>query len=402
MRRQNGMGTGMGLKTPRTVARAAWAAGLSLVLAAPAALAGTLIVTGDDGKAARVDGAYVVDPHRVPDAFVVLDARSSPARILGETEVHHSVSSPPSAIALAPGGHLALLAAPNRIDPRHPAELTPESYLQVITIQHGRPRLVKRIPLPHQPLSVAISPAGTLALTVERQGELSVLGIRGREVALRKTLVIGTPKSITSAVAITPDSRWALVTFRGEDKLGVLPIADGAVSPIAYEIPTGHNPYGVRIAPNGRLAVVANVSHAKHKTHDSITVIDLTTQPFRASAEISVPPNPEGIAISPDSSWVAVSSIDGSNERRASPSYHDHGILSLFRVEKGTLQLVGTAPTGHDSQGVIFTPDSRRLLVEDYVEHALSVYDVRASGPVATGNHIAMPGGPASIASAPN
>ena len=363
-------------------------------------MAGTLIVAGDDGKAARVDGAYIVDPRRVPDTFVVLDAGSSPPRILGETQVHHSVSAPPSAVALAPGGHLALLAAPDRIDPQNPTQLAPESYLQVIAIRHGRPRLLQRIALPHQPLSVAIAATGTLALTVQRQGELSVFGIRGREVELRKTLVIGTPKSVTSAVAITPDERWALVTFRGEDELGVLPIRGGQVSAPAYRIPTGHNPYGVQVAPDGRLAVVADVSHAKHKTHDSITVVDLTAHPFKAVAEIDVPPNPEGIAISPDSRWVAVSCINGSNARRASPSYHDHGVLSLFRVEKGTLQLVGTAATGHDSQGVIFTADSRRVLVEDYVEHALSVYDVRATGPVATGTHVQMPGGPASIAAA--
>lgn len=392
----------MGMNVRRTITWAGWAAGMSLTLAAAARPAGTLIVTGDDGKAARVDGAYIVDPHRVPDAFVVVDAGSSPPRILGETEVHHSVSAPPSAVALAPGGHLALLAAPNRIDPRHPGKFAPESYLQVIAIQHGRPRLVKRIPLPYQPFSVAIDSVGTLALTVESQGELSVFAIHDGDVALKKTLVIGTPESITSAVAITPDGRWALVTFRGEDKLGVLPIDGGMVAPIAYKIATGHNPYGVQIAPNGRLAIVANVSHAKHKTHDSVTVIDLTTRPFRALAEIDVPPNAEGIAISPDSKWVAVSCIDGSNERKTSASYHDHGVLSLFRVAKGTLQLAGTAPTGHNSQGVIFTADSRRVLVEDYVEHALSVYDVRTGGPVATGIHVEMPGGPASIAAAPN
>lgn len=383
-------------------ALAALAAGVSLTAAAPAARAGALIVSGDDGKAARVDGAYIIDPHRVPDAFVVLDARSFPPRIVGETTVHHSVSAPPSAVALAPGGQVALLAAPDRIDPKKRTGFEPESFLQVIVIRQGRPHVVKRIALPHQPVSVAINSAGTLALTVARQGELAVLGIRGHDVELKRTLVIGSPKAITSALAITPDGRWALVTFRGEDTLGVLPIDGGEVSPVSYKIPTGHNPYGVVIAADGRFAVVANVSHAKHKTHDSVTLINLTARPFRATAEISVPPNAEGIAISPDSRWVAVSCIDGSNERPTSPSYRDHGVLLLFRVENGTLRLLGTAPTGHNSQGVIFTPDSRHILVQNYVEHAISLFNVSTAGPVATRTHVEMPGGPASIAAAPN
>jgi Lactonase, 7-bladed beta-propeller len=396
------------MRVTRNLLLAVLAAGLSLPAAAPAARAGSgagagaLIVSGDDGKAARVDGAYIVDPHRVPDAFVVLDAGSFPPHIIGETTVHHSVSAPPSAVALAPSGQLALLAAPDRIDAQKPGGFAPESFLQVIAIREGRPHVMKHIALPHQPVSVAINAAGTLALTVEKQGEVSVFDIRGRDVELRKTLVIGGPKAVSSALAITPDGRWALVTFRGEDQLGVLPIAGGKVSPPAYRIATGHNPYGIAIAADGRFAVVANVSHAKHKTHDSVTLIDLTAQPFRATAEINVPPNAEGIAISPDSRWVAVSCIAGSNERRTSPSYRDHGVLALFRAANGTLQLLGTAPTGHNSQGVIFTPDSRHILVQDYVEHAISLFDVSTHGPIATRSPIAMPGGPASIAAAPN
>jgi hypothetical protein len=61
-------------------------------------------------------------------------------------------------------------------------------------------------------------------------------------------------------------------------------------------------------------------------------------------------------------------------------------------------ELLGTANTGHNTQGVEFTPDGRHILVQDYVEAVLSSYDVGKHGPVGPGIHIKMPGRPASIA----
>ena len=92
---------------------------------------------------------------------MVLDAKTLPLKILGQMNVHHSVSAPPSAVALAPEQHLALLAAPNHVDPADPTKLITESFLQVITIKDGNPVLAKEIALPRQPIAVAIDRRGT-------------------------------------------------------------------------------------------------------------------------------------------------------------------------------------------------------------------------------------------------
>jgi DNA-binding beta-propeller fold protein YncE len=372
---------------------------LSLTLPAAPAIAGSVIVSGDDGKAARVDGGYKVDAHPVADTLVVLDAGSFPPHIVGQTEAHHSVSAPPTAVAVTPDHRIALLAAPNRVDAADPTKLVTEAFLQVIDVDGAKTHLLKRIDLPHQPISVAISKSGALALTVQAEGELSVLSISGRDVELVKTLQIGSPTSRTSGVAITPDQKWALVSYRNENAVGVLSIRGEEVAPPSYKIPTGRNPYAIEIAPNGRFAVVGDVSITNGHAEDSFTVIDLATKPFRVAAQISAPATPEGVAISPDSRWIAVSSINGSNAAASSAEFHDYGLIALYRVANGLPVATGTARTGHNAQGVVFTPDSKYLLVQDYMESDLSAFRVGPNGPVDTGVRVKMPGRPASIRS---
>jgi hypothetical protein len=370
------------------------------VVAGQPALAGTLIVSGNDAKVGRVDGSYVVDPNAPPDQLVVLDAATFPPRIIGQTAVHHSVSAPPTAVALSPDEKIALLAAPNRIDPANPTQLIAESFLQVIAIDGANTRMTQQIPLPHQPQSVAINKAGTLAVTVQNSGELSLFAIHGIKVELLQTMPLGGPEARPNGVAFTPDGHWLLVSFRGQDKVAVLSVQGEDVS-LQYQLATGHSPYVVKVAPNGKFAIVGDVTQSKDEgagVEDSVTLIDLTTQPFKVVQQLEVPLGPEGLAISPDSTWLAVCSINGSNAKPSNPAYHDFGILSLFRMHGLKPALVGTAHTGHNSQGAEFTPDGRHLLVQDYVEAVLSTYEIGKRGPVETGIRIGMPGRPASIA----
>ena len=364
------------------------------------AQAGSLLVSGNDAKAAQLGGGYKVDANPPPDTLMVLDARTLPLKTLGKVDVHHSVSAPPSSVALSPDEHLALLAAPNRVDPADPTKLIAESFLQVIAIKDGNPSLTKEIPLPHQPIAVTIDRQGTRAFTVQREGELSLFSVRHGEVTLLNTMTIGDANSKTSDIALTPDGRWALVAYRGEDAIGVFAL-EGEMPALQYKIPVGKNPYGVHVAPNGTFAVVANVRQEGRPANDTINLIDLTQIPFKVVQQIAVAPNPEGLAISPDSKWVAVGSINGANRTQDNPDFHDYGLLTVFRASKNALAAAGDAHTGHNTQGVIFTPDSKHLLVQDYMEKSLSVFALDEKGALTRGEGMAMPGRPASIAAAP-
>lgn len=381
----------------------AWSAAgvLALTLSATCADAGPLIVSGNDGKSARIEGAYKVDQHPVPDTLVIMDAAAFPPRIVGQVEVHHGVIAPPTSVAITPDHSLALLAVPNRVDPADPSKLVAESFLQVIALDGAKSRLAERVELPNQPASVAISKTGAFALTVQRPGELSVLDIRQGKVTLRNTLTIGAPTSGSTAVAITPDSKWALVAYRGENSVGVVSIGPGNTpAPPAYRIPVGRNPFSIQMAPNGRFAVVGEIASINDNPTDTISVIDLTAQPFKVAIQIETASNPEGVAISPDSQWVAISAMNGSNFAAKSPAFNDYGLLTLYRLADGKLTPVGSAKMGHNAQGVVFSADGKRLFVQDYMEQAISVYDVGPTGPKDTGVRIKIPGRPASIAAA--
>jgi 6-phosphogluconolactonase (cycloisomerase 2 family) len=374
------------------------AGALAAMLSATCASAGPIIVSGNDGKSARVEGAYKVDQHPVPDTLVVMDAATFPPRIVGQVEVHHGVIAPPTSVAITPDHSLALLAVPNRVDPADPTKLIAESFLQVIALDGAKSRLAARVDLPNQPASVAISKTGAFALTVQRPGELSVLDIKAGKVTLRNTLTIGAATSGATAVAITPDSKWALVAYRSENSVGVLPISNGMVGPVAYRIPVGRNPFSIQMAPNGRFAVVGEIASINDNPVDTVSVIDLAAEPFKVATQIETASNPEGVAISPDSQWVAVSAMNGTNFAAKSSAFNDFGLLTLYRWADGKLTAVGSAKAGHNSQGVVFSGDGKRLFVQDFMEQAISTYTVGPDGPKDTGVRIKMPGRPAAFA----
>ena len=112
-------------------------------------------------------------------------------------------------------------------------------------------------------------------------------------------------------------------------------------------------------------------------------------------------PSPEGIAISPDSQWLAVGSANGTNRTKDSPFRAKNGQLALFSLRGGTATRIGEALTGQNTQGIAFTPDSQHILVQNYVEQEIAVYAVTDAGPRDTGVRVKLKGCPASLRTAP-
>jgi DNA-binding beta-propeller fold protein YncE len=376
------------------------ALGLMLTLAgAAAAPCGSLIVSANDGKAPLVNGSYKVDDPPAADTLAVIDAATFPAKLVGQVEVQHSVAAPPFAVALSPDEKLALVAAPNKIDPADKGKLVTETFIQVVDVGARPPRLIDRVALPHQPIGVSINRQGDLALVAHFEGEISVLSIRGAKVELLETIRIGDEKSRVSHAAFTPDGKFALATRRNDGVVAVLQIENGKVAYTKRDITVGSNPYSIDIAPDGKWAAVANIGRGSGD-NDSVTLIDLSREPFRAVEYVAVPPSPEGIAISPDSQFLAVSTINGTNKAKDSPFFSDAGKLELYAVKDGKPLKLAEAATGHNCQGVIFAPDSRHIIVQNYMEQELAVY-VFADGALRdTGERIKLPARPAAIRAA--
>jgi DNA-binding beta-propeller fold protein YncE len=304
-------------------------------------------------------------------------------------------------VALSPDEKLALVSIPNKIDPQDKTKLAWEAFLQVVDLEATPPAVTARLPLPGHPWGVSISRAGDLALVAQpTQGTISIFTITGKAVTPAGSVTIGDEKSRVSHVAITPDGKWALATKRGEGTVAVLKIDGSKVEYTKRDITAGSNPYVVEISSDGTLAVAANVGRPSGDA-DSVTIIDLTRQPFRAVQHVTVGPSPEGIAISPDSQWLAVGSANGTNRTKDSPFRAENGQLALFSLRGGTATRVGEALTGQNTQGLAFTPDSQRILVQNYVEQEIAVYAVTDAGPRDTGVRVKIKGSPASLRTAP-
>ena len=128
---------------------------------------------------------------------------------------------------------------------------------------------------------------------------------------------------------------------------------------------------------------------------------DVSKRPFRAVQQISVPATPEGVGISPDGKWIVVSSMAGSNLTADDPGRKKLGRVGLYAIRNGQAVKVNELPGGEAAQGVVFSKDSKTVLVQFDVERAIAVYAVRGGKLVDTGQRISFAAGPVSIRSMP-
>jgi hypothetical protein len=89
--------------------------------------------------------------------------------------------------------------------------------------------------------------------------------------------------------------------------------------------------------------------------------------------------------------------MSGSNKPNTSPFYRSKGRVIVFRVEGKKLVRHGEADVGNWSQGAVFSPDNRMLLVQNMVQKDIQVFAVDERGLRDTGQRLPMKAGPSSI-----
>jgi len=198
----------------------------------------------------------------------------------------------------------------------------------------------------------------------------------------------------------------ALVSRAGDNMVSVLDVDGTHVTLEPRQITTGHAPDTLDVNREGTLAVVTNIGRSQGDV-DTVSLIDLTASPPRTIDTVAVANAPEGVAFSPDGRLVAVNSINGSFWPPGSPFYHPNGILTLYAVELPqqaapttagrVLRRIAEAPVGRASQGIAFSRNGQEILVQNLLDHDISVlgWDGRQ---LAERGRLAMPGGPAAIA----
>jgi DNA-binding beta-propeller fold protein YncE len=371
------------------------AAALLAAFAMPAVA--QLAVSANDGKVRMENGVVKIIPNN-PDTVAIIDMSVRPPKLSHEIEVPASIVGPPTSVAISPDRTFALVTANMKLDPADPSKQIPDNRMSIIDLKANPPAVIGTVETGKGPAGVAIGPKGNIALVANREeGTVSVFAIDSKVLTVLGKVDFGNPKSGPSGISITPDGSTALVTRDGDSRISVVAIDRDKAEYTKRDMFPGQRPYGVEISRKGDVAVVANIGVGQGDA-DTISLIDMKAKPVRVVETVTVGQTPEGIAMSPDGKWVAVTVMNGSNKPIASPFYNALGLLKLFRVAGKKLVYSSQVETGVWTQGVAFSPDSKTLLVQNKEQKELQVLAIRGGKVVDTRQRIAMKNGGAGIA----
>jgi len=368
-----------------------------LVLAGPARA--QLAVSANDGKQVLADGVQVVPVAPKPDSVSVIDLSARPPRLLGSVAAPTSVIGPPSSVAVAPDESFALVTSARKLSPEDPTAIVADDRVSVVALNGGTPRLTATLRAGAGASGVSINPAGTLALVANRaEGTVSVFAIAGGSLTPAGKVRIGPESSAPAMVVFFDGGRRALVSRDGDHRISLLAIDGARVTVEPAVLAAGLRPYQIDTAGPRRFAVVGNIGGGGRDV-DTLSLIDLAKPVPRVVDTAAVGLTPEGVKMSPDGRYVATTVNNGSNASPASPRYHQNGLLQVWRTADGHLVKAAQAATGGWGQGIAWSTDGRRLLVQCMVGERIEAFafDGRRLRRTAV---LPMPAGPAAIRTA--
>lgn len=336
----------------------------------PLAASAQLAVSANDGKLVLKDGASVIAPAPAPDTATIIDLNVFPPRVLGTVEAPASVLGPPQSVAIAPDESFALVTGAMQLSPD--GKLVPNDALTVIDLKTRK--VVQSLHAGPGAAGVSINRAGTLALVANRaDASLSIFTIAGSALTPAGKIAVGATGSGPSHVVFTPDGKRALVTRDGDHTVTVLAVDGAKVGPALTQISAGVRPYGIVMRPQGDFAIVANIG-ATPGDAATVSVIDLQSAFPRVVNTISVGPTPEGLALSRDGALLAVTVMNGSNQKPGSPFFHPFGLLKLYRVNGAQLTALTEAHIGHWCQGAAWNRAATVLLAQCMGDNEIEIF----------------------------
>ena len=308
-----------------------------------------------------------------PDTVDIIDMAARPPRVIASVAAPGSVVGPPTAVAVAPDESYAIVTGATKAQDGAPSGIAPDDVVSVIDLQAKPPAVVQTIKAGAGATTVRISPDGTLAIVVNRtEGTLSLFTIKDRRLADAGKLPID-PKSMPSGLVFLPDGRTALLSRYGDHQVSVLRIQGTTVTIDKRPITTGIAPYTIDITPDGRMAAISNMGRGDGDI-DSVSLIDLTREPFRTVQTLDIARSPEGLRFSPDGTILAVGAQNGTTKAQGTPLHNSQGRLILLALKDNHLHPVAEAPIGGWSQGIAFSRDGRTILVQNMIERTIDVF----------------------------
>lgn len=358
-----------------------------------------ILVSANDNKAVLVNGANVVPANPAADTVTIIDLGVSPPKVVGEVKAPASVVGPPQSVAIPRDESFALVTGAFKVDPADPKKAIPDNKLSVIDLKAKPPAVIATLEAGLGAAGVSINNAGTLALVANRsEGTVSVFTVAGNKLTPAGKIQLGDSKSGPSHVAFTPDGKSALVTRDGDNRVSILTIDGNKVEDSKAFMVGGVRPYSLEIGPKGDVAVFSNQGGGQGDI-DVINVIDLKAKPPRIVDTISVGQTPEGVGMSSDGKYVAVTVMNGSNRPKDHPAFNDFGLLQIYSVSGTTLRKIAQAKVGHWCQGAAFSKNNKTVVIQCMVEKNLQVFnfDGRSLKPAGT---VPLSGGGAGLRAA--
>jgi len=359
---------------------------LALVPLLTVGAAAQILVSANDNKAVLVNGANVVPVNPAADTVSIIDLGVSPPKLIGEVKAPASVVGPPQSVAISRDESFALVTGAFKVDPADPKKAIPDNKLSVIDLKAKPPAVIATLEAGLGAAGVSINNVGTLALVANRsEGTVSVFTIAGNNLTPAGKIQLGDSKSGPSHVAFTPDGKSALVTRDGDNRVSILTIDGNKVEDSKAFMVGGVRPYSLEIGPKGDVAVFSNQGGGQGDI-DVINVIDLRAKPPRIVDTISVGQTPEGVGMSSDGKYVAVTVMNGSNRPKDHPAFNDFGLLQVYSVNGTTLSKIAQTKVGHWCQGAAFSKNNKTVVIQCMVEKNLQVFnfDGRSLKPAGT------------------
>ena len=367
---------------------------------------GQVLIVGNDEKQGWDENAKPIFNEPGHDTLSVIDISKPEApHITATIPLINSIVGPPTNLAIHPSGEIALIA--NSLEPITQGwahRLDPDNKVFLIDLKATPPKVIGTITVGKQPSGMAISPKGDLALVTNRaDGTISVLSIRGKDVLVVDTVMVGTSADQVSAVAITPDGKHALVTKPAANKIALLSIDGQKVTYDKRDLPPGIFPYNVAVTPDGKLALTVDNGNGGGSDGNAkaVSVIDLETDPPRVIDHVTVGDSPEGLAISPKGDLAVTVEARGSNMPKSSFFYHPGGAVTALKIDGKKVTNGGEVNVGALPEAVAFSPDGQYLYVGNFIDGDLSVLRIDGTQLADTGQRFKLPGHPASMRGGP-
>jgi DNA-binding beta-propeller fold protein YncE len=374
--------------------------GLALAFAiagASMAARAEIAVSSNDAHTVTVNGQQIAAEPVVADTLSIVDLAKYPPQVAATIDVPGSVVGPPYAVAVAPDESFAIVSSATKLDSADPKKIVPDDRVSMIDLAGG-PKVVQQVTAGAGATSVGISPNGSLVLVANRtEGTVSAFRLNNKKLEALDKVDLGNPKAGPSGLAFVSD-RVALVSRDGDNMINVLRIDGNTITVDPRPLTTGVRPYTLAVAASGNLAAVSNMGRGDGDI-DTVSLIDVSSEPFRTVETISVGMSPEGLRFSPDGKFLAVGAQEGTTTKNGSPFQTPNGRLAMYAVDGKSLRKVAEAPVGHWSQGIAFSKNGETIIVQNMVERTLAVF--RFDGQKLTaGTPIAIGAGPAALGTA--